>query len=118
MFRSSVFASILLRNNVALNSANISYDATSHALTVFGDGSVDKDDVIIYRGVAETITIKDQVDVIGDEAFKGFSKLTTVSISAPIKSFNISAFQNCVNLAKVDFPSALTTIHDKCFQNC
>ncbi|ELP86215.1 hypothetical protein EIN_110190, partial [Entamoeba invadens IP1] len=54
---------------------------------------------------------------IGAKAFKGATKLATVTIANKIKSLGDEAFSGCVALTKIDV-TELTTIPAKCFEGC
>lgn len=55
-------------------------------------------------------------DVLGDSAFKG-AKITGVSSLGSITSIGNNAFENCTNLATINFPSTVTSVGANAFNN-
>lgn len=87
----------------------------------------------------ETVTIDDGVKTIGDLAFQGCKKLTTVNLPTTLDYIGQQAFSNtdirsitvpyatemgkeifywCTNLKNIEFSSSLTTVPERMFQNC
>ena len=59
--------------------------------------------LLYYKGNDETVTIPENVTVIGDSAFAGNTTLRTVNISRYVDTLGDSAFAGCANLANVNF---------------
>ncbi len=59
-----------------------------------------------------------QVTAIADNAFKGSSKLTSVTIPSNVISIGKNAFSGCKKLTKVTMGSNVTTIGDNAFSKC
>lgn len=68
-----------------------------------------------------TITIPDNVTVIGANAFKNkFLKQAEVTVVLPstVTTIEDSAFEECFGLVSIEFPSSLTSIGKKAFYGC
>ncbi|MCI9004816.1 MAG: leucine-rich repeat protein [Lachnospiraceae bacterium] len=59
-----------------------------------------------------------KVTSIGSKAFKGCSKLKSVSTGSYVKSVGTSAFQGCKSLTKVKFGKNMQNIGASAFQSC
>lgn len=57
-------------------------------------------------------------DSIEDEAFAGFSSLTSISIPDSITSIGSSAFSGCNSLTSITIPDSVTSIGDYAFSGC
>ena len=82
-------------------------------LAVSGIGlCIDKHIIIpsIYQGVPVT--------QIGDNAFKSYSGLTTITIPESITHIGASAFRDCTNLTEIIIPDSVTSIDSYAFYNC
>ncbi len=64
------------------------------------------------------VTIPDSVEVIGDKAFEGCQKLTTVNLSKNITKISNRLFYGCVNLKTVEIPESVTSIGTSSFEGC
>ena len=55
---------------------------------------------------------------IGDEAFKGAIKMSSITISESVKTIGSNAFEDCSNIETVTFSNSLETIGDYAFSGC
>ena len=55
---------------------------------------------------------------IGDSAFFGYTRLTSVTIPDNVTSIGDSAFYNCSGLTSITIPDSVTSIGDSAFYNC
>ena len=55
---------------------------------------------------------------VGKDAFKGYRGLTTVSLGNCLKVIEDNAFEDCVELVKLDMPNSLETIKGGAFASC
>ena len=69
-------------------------------------------DAVTVNGVAYHVT------AVADNAFKGNTKLTSVTIGANVTSIGSQAFAGCTNLKSVTIPKSVETIGKKAFYNC
>jgi len=75
--------------------------------------------VLFPCGISDTsYTIPSGVSSIGDSAFRGCSKLTSVSTESAYTSIGSYAFEGCTNLATVNFPQNVYTIGSNAFDGC
>lgn len=58
-----------------------------------------------------SLTMPDTITSIGKSAFEGCSRLKSVTISMSLQELWNKAFANCTSLASVNIPKSLTTIH-------
>ena len=71
-----------------------------------------------YRDQILKVTVKSGVTHIGNSAFYGCTKLTSVSLPSTLTSIGHSAFYNCGSLASVTVPSGVTLIEGYSFGDC
>ena len=64
------------------------------------------------------ITIPQNVTSIGNSAFEGCQKLTSLKIPENVSTIGKRAFTGCSNLEKITIPESVTTIEDEVFFNC
>ena len=65
-----------------------------------------------------SVTIPDNVTSIGDSAFFGCTRLTSVTIPNNVTSIGDSAFYNCSSLTSVTIPDSVTSIGSRAFEDC
>jgi len=68
--------------------------------------------------VPKTYGIPDGTKTIGNEAFKGRTDLTSITIPGSVTSIGKSAFSGCTGLTAVTIPDPVTSIGDMAFQDC
>lgn len=66
----------------------------------------------------KTVTLKDEVEEIGNSAFSGCTNLVSVSMTDSVTSLGNSAFYNCTNLKTVTLSKGLTEIKQNTFSSC
>ena len=59
--------------------------------------------LVYYKGNDETVTIPENVTVIGSGAFAGSKTLRTVNISRYVDTIRDNAFKDCINLENINF---------------
>ena len=64
------------------------------------------------------ITIHQDVIHIGDYAFYGCKKITSVNIPDSVSSIGVQAFYNCSNMASVNIPNSVWSIGSSAFTGC
>ena len=67
---------------------------------------------------AEDVTILEGVTNIGNWAFVGCYRLTSVTIPNSVTNIGEHVFDGCISLTNVTIPSSVTRIGDWAFQNC
>ena len=67
---------------------------------------------------AETYTIPQEIQAIGDRAFSYCDSLSSVIIPDSVTSIGDLAFLYCTSLSSIDLPSSLTFIGTEAFYNC
>lgn len=93
-------------------------DAAKGKETVTYTGSEKKTDKV---SVPSTIKIGEtsyKVTAIGDNAFSGNTKLTSVTIPSSVTKIGKNAFKGCTKLKKVTIPKNVTSIGANAFYNC
>ena len=74
-----------------------------------------------YKGTmasGTSIVLKEGTKGIADEAFRGCSGLTSVTIPNSVTSIGISAFSQCSGLKSVTIPNSVTSIGISAFSQC
>ncbi len=79
--------------------------------------------IIDYTGSATEVVIPAQIEGcpvkrIGFEAFKGCTKITSVTIPEGVSEIEEDAFSGCTKLASITIPSSVTGIYDSAFYKC
>jgi hypothetical protein len=106
--------------------ASISVTATFAPNLVPGITIEDTSDGVVIAKVTLTdtsiiipSTIKGKTVVaIGPEAFKGNTKVITVSIPDTVKSIGEGAFAECTSLSAITIPNSVTAINELTFNSC
>ena len=99
---------------------NNTYDTTNYnsiTVNVSGGGG----NVVAYFNMNNNgylYYLEDSNNVIGDEAFDGFSELTSITIPNSVTSIGDDAFYNCQALSSITIPNSVTSIGDYAFYNC
>jgi hypothetical protein len=65
----------------------------------------------------KTVTLKEGITAIGDRAFEGCRKLTSVAFGA-VTAIGDSAFSDCENLASIPLPPSVKRIGNGAFRGC
>lgn len=63
------------------------------------------------------LNLPNLTDTLGDSAFKGCVKLTSIASLGSITSIGDSAFENCTQLSDINFPNTLTSVGVNAFNN-
>lgn len=131
-FAKTGITSITIPKNVNTIKVSAFYNCTSlKEIVVASDNSyfsdddgvlLNKDQTTLMRcpsGKTNTqYTMPDTVTTIGEQAFYGCTKLTSVTISDGATSIGRQAFYNCTGLTSITIPDKVTTIYDNAFYNC
>ncbi len=96
------------------NVAEVTYKSKDQNGTIQSDysGTITIPEKFTYEGVEYSVT------TIGEHAFYGCSRLTSVTIPNSINSIGDGAFQNCTGLTSVELPNSVTTIGGGVFYGC
>ena len=76
------------------------------------------DELIKYCGKDKNVVIPEGVRIIGSNAFKGKKSLYSITISNTVEKIDISAFEGCINLSKVEFSAHINAISSYAFKDC
>ena len=71
----------------------------------------------LISGCQTTIIPKDVISV-GDYAFVGQKKLTTIAFPSSVAKIGVRAFDNCSNLKTIIFGNQVDSIAQRAFENC
>ena len=101
-------------NNVIYYTSSDGSVITPYATNVFGANIV-SNEYVDGRGV---ITFDGRVTSIGERAFLGRQKLTSMIIPDSVLSIGPYAFSSCYYLTEVNLPNSLTIIQENAFAAC
>ncbi|WP_455099082.1 leucine-rich repeat domain-containing protein [Prevotella histicola] len=91
-------------------------------LTISGKGKMnnylDHNRLPWSKSDIKRIIIGDGVTTIGENAFRGCSALTSVTIPNSVTTIGKSAFEGCRTLTSVTIPNSVTTIGEDAFTAC
>jgi hypothetical protein len=65
-----------------------------------------------------SITLPESVTEIGDRAFRGCTSLTAITLPESVMSIGASAFNSCTSLTGITIPAGVTSIGDRAFVYC
>ncbi|MBR5843929.1 MAG: leucine-rich repeat protein [Bacteroidaceae bacterium] len=94
------------------------------AVTYYGDGRDNIPNKYKYSGtvaIPESVTYNEStysVTSIGEEAFKGCTGLTEITIPNCVSTIGYSAFYYCTGLTEISIPNSVTKILDSAFYGC
>ena len=104
---------------------NLTWILTSDStLTISGSGAMDHFNIFnpvpwrSYSGCITKVVMGDSLTSIGNFAFSGFQKITSITIPNLVTTIGESAFHNCYYLTSVIIPNAVTTLSHSAFRNC
>ncbi len=64
------------------------------------------------------LEIQNNIVAIGNDAFRGASSMTSITIGAGVKNIGNRAFQACTNLSSLTFSDGLTSVGIEAFRGC
>lgn len=102
----------------SLESMTIDYENMDYRMY---NGMIYSDDLktVISSGVATGAAILHvKTERIGDYAFEGNSRITSVTLKSGVKSIGDKAFYDCSNLESVDIPASVSEIKGNPFEYC
>ena len=79
---------------------------------------LDEDTLTEYTGTATTVSVSDDIKVIGEEAFANNPYLGVINIGKNVKEIRHGAFANCTYLNRVIIPDNVTSIGSAAFSGC
>ena len=71
-----------------------------------------------YTLDAESYSIPDGIEIIGDWAFSDGTNLTSITIPNSVTSIGDNAFNICQGLTSVTIPDSVTSIGEGAFKDC
>ena len=117
----------LLLCNITISAYDFAVDGIYYNITSSTDNTVEVTQGIIYGVHAKSVTIPTmviyngktyEVTSIGDKAFDGCSRLTSIEIPNSVTSIGREAFRGCSSLTSIEIPNSVTSIGDEAFKGC
>ncbi|MCD8180421.1 MAG: leucine-rich repeat domain-containing protein, partial [Firmicutes bacterium] len=102
---------------------SISWDVTDGVLTISGAGeipdySIDSMPWYGFASEIQTAVIDSGITTIGENAFYGLEKMTSVTIPDGVITIGASAFEGCLVLGAITLPETVEGIGDYAFKDC
>ncbi len=90
----------------------VTYNSITYNVTSIGNNA--------FKGCTglTSVTIPSSVTSIGSDAFYGCTGLTNVTIPSSVTSIGSNAFEGCSGLTSITIPSSVTSINDYTFYGC
>lgn len=92
--------------------------AEADAETSASDFTIEKGELIKYKGTEKTVSVPKTVTVIGESAFEKNTVVEKIVLPNSVTQINAYAFWGCENLKSVTLGSGLTSVGDFAFMNC
>jgi len=110
----------VLNNNSVRITENTGNTTNLNTIDILNDNTVR---ITRYTGNAATLNIPERIQglpvtYIGNSAFRGNSRLTTVTIPSSVTSIGDYAFADCINLTSIIIPSSVASIGNFAFRGC
>lgn len=90
----------------------------SEAAEESSDFQLDGTTLIKYTGTAYAVSVPDEVEIIGEEAFSGNNFVKLVRLPNSLKSIEYGAFSYCNVLNKISIPDSVESIGSGAFACC
>ncbi|MBQ3161223.1 MAG: leucine-rich repeat protein [Oscillospiraceae bacterium] len=71
-----------------------------------------------YKGKGGAVTIPADIDIVGKNAFKGNSTITSLTIASGVSDIYSSAFEGCTKLETVTFKGDIDAVAENAFSKC
>lgn len=82
------------------------------------DFLMDNNTLVKYTGTASTVSVSDDVKIIGEEAFADNQYLGVINIGKNVNKIEHGAFANCTYLNRVVIPDSVKTVDSAAFSGC
>ena len=107
-----IFAGCSGIESISVEAENVIYDSRNNCNAIIESASN-----TLITGCKKTV-IPNSVTLIGNNAFRDCSGMTSITIPNSVASIGISAFFGCSGLASVIVPNSVTTIGGNAFREC
>lgn len=108
---STVTASSLLPCNVTIKDTNLVYDSRNNC-----NGIIHTETNTLIKGFTNTVLSDNNIQHIGENAFKSNTKLTAIQLPEGLQSIQSSAFSGCTSLTNINFNTDLQSIGSLAFK--
>lgn len=110
-----LFGVVLLSLAIAATQIPVGF---SKAAQENSDFKLDGTTLIKYTGTAYAVSVPDEVETIGEEAFSGNNYIKLVRLPDKLKSIEYGAFSYCSILNKISIPDSVESIGSGAFACC
>lgn len=98
--------------SIVVESGNAQYDSRNNCNAIIETKTNE-----LIQGCVSTV-IPNSITSIGDNAFNGCTRLSSIVIPESVTSIDSGAFQDCIGLTSISLPKNITTIESGTFYGC
>lgn len=91
--------------------SEVTYNKVTYKVTEIGTSAFSN-----LSSTIQKVTIGDNVEIIGENAFYGLDELTSLEIGSKVIEIKDGAFMNCIRLNQITIPDNVLKIGNSCFK--
>lgn len=103
------------------SNATWTYDDVTKTMTISGTGAMSNFSATTNLGTGKTINtliIEEGITSVGNHAFNGSTKITSISLPSSLVAVGIGAFHDSKSLTSIEIPDGVSSIGNSAFKGC